>query len=36
VTIDSKHDLPVAANLLRRQFSASAPNRVWSADLTYV
>src|SRR5689334_23072051 len=36
VTTDSKHNLPVAANLLDRQFSAPAPNRLWSADLTYV
>ena len=35
VTTDSKHNLPVAANLLDRQFSAPAPNRLWSADLTY-
>ena len=33
-TTDSKHNLPVAANLLDRQFSAAAPNRLWSADLT--
>jgi len=36
LTTDSKHNLPVAANLLDRQFSAPAPNRLWSADLTYV
>jgi putative transposase len=35
-TTDSKHDLPVAANVLERNFSPEAPNRVWSADLTYV
>jgi transposase InsO family protein len=34
-TTDSKHDLPVAANVLERNFSPEAPNRVWSADLTY-
>jgi len=35
-TTDSKHDLPVAANLLDRNFAPSAPNQAWSADLTYV
>jgi putative transposase len=35
-TTDSKHALPVAANVLGRNFAPSAPNRVWSADLTYV
>jgi transposase InsO family protein len=35
-TTDSKHALPVAPNLLERNFSPSAPNQAWSADLTYV
>lgn len=35
-TTDSKHNLPVAANLLDRNFAPSAPNQAWSADLTYV
>jgi putative transposase len=35
-TTDSKHNLPVAANLLDRNFSPAAPNQAWSADLTYV
>jgi putative transposase len=35
-TTDSKHNLPVAANLLDRNFTPTAPNQVWSADLTYV
>ena len=35
-TTDSKHSLPVAANLLDRQFTAPAPNRVWLADITYI
>jgi putative transposase len=34
-TTDSKHALPVAPNLLERNFSPSAPNQAWSADLTY-
>lgn len=35
-TTDSKHALPVAPNLLERNFSPTAPNQAWSADLTYV
>ncbi len=35
-TTDSKHGLPVAPNLLDRNFQPTAPNRVWTADLTYV
>jgi len=36
VTTDSKHDLPVAGNLLNRQFACDAPNRVWVSDITYI
>lgn len=36
VTTDSKHKLPIAPNLLNRQFSPSAPNQVWVADITYI
>jgi putative transposase len=35
-TTDSKHDLPVAANLLDRQFDVAAPNQAWTSDITYV
>lgn len=35
-TTDSNHDLPVAANLLERNFSPTAPNQVWTSDITYV
>jgi putative transposase len=35
-TTDSKHSLPVAENLLDRNFRPEAPNRVWTADLTYL
>jgi putative transposase len=35
-TTDSRHDLPVAPNLLNRNFVATAPNRVWLADITYI
>lgn len=33
-TTDSEHGLPVATNLLARQFSASAPNERWVGDTT--
>jgi putative transposase len=36
VTTDSRHKLPVAENLLGRQFKASQPNMVWLSDITYV
>jgi len=35
-TTDSRHDLPIAKNLLARDFSPSAPDRVWSSDITYI
>lgn len=35
-TTDSNHNLPVAPNLLNRQFAATAPDRIWSSDITYI
>jgi putative transposase len=35
-TTDSNHDLPIAPNRLDRDFAASAPNRKWVCDLTYI
>lgn len=35
-TTDSDHDLPVAENLLDRQFDPAAPNESWVADITYI
>ena len=35
-TTDSRHDLPIAPNLLDRNFTTAAPNRIWLADITYV
>ena len=35
-TTDSRHGLPVAANVLQRQFSPDAPNTAWVSDLTYI
>ena len=34
-TTDSKHDLPIAANVLDRQFNPVAPNMAFVADITY-
>jgi len=36
VTTNSKHNYPVAENLLNRDFSADYPNEVWLSDITYV
>jgi len=36
VTTDSKHNLPVAPNLLERDFTPKASNRVWTSDITYL
>ena len=36
VTTDSKHHLPVAADLVQRRFEPAAPNLVWSGDITYL
>lgn len=35
-TSDSKHDLPIAENLLNRQFQPARPNTAWVADITYI
>ena len=35
-TTDSRHDLPVAPNLLDRNFAAERPDAVWLADLSYI
>ena len=36
VTTDSNHKLPVAENLLDRQFEVDQPNRAWTSDISYV
>ena len=33
-TTDSRHDLPVAPNLLARNFAADRPDQVWLADVS--
>jgi putative transposase len=35
-TTESKHSLPVAANLLDQNFVADQPNQVWLADISYI
>ena len=35
-TTNSKHDLPVAPNLLQQDFTATAPNQKWVGDITYL
>jgi putative transposase len=34
-TTDSRHDLPIAPNLLNRNFTPAAPNQAWAGDITY-
>jgi putative transposase len=36
VTTESNHDMPVAPNLLSRNFTADAPDKVWVGDITYI
>jgi transposase InsO family protein len=36
VTSKSKHSLPVAENLVKRNFTAAGPNQLWASDITYV
>lgn len=36
VTTDSRHNLPIAPNLLNRNFQPDAPNCVWTSDITYI
>lgn len=35
-TTNSKHNLPVAENILNRDFTADIPNQKWVSDITYV
>lgn len=36
MTTDSSHNLPVAENLLNRNFTATGPNQKWCGDISYV
>jgi putative transposase len=35
-TTDSNHTHPIAPNVLEREFTAEAPNKVWVTDVTYI
>lgn len=35
-TTNSKHNLPVAPNLLDQTFATDKPNKVWVSDITYI
>jgi putative transposase len=35
-TTDSRHNLPVAPNLLERDFAPIGPDQTWSSDITYI
>jgi transposase InsO family protein len=35
-TTDSRHQLPVAPNLLNQQFQVDRPNKIWCGDITYL
>lgn len=36
VTTDSKHDKPIAPNLLNREFTVDTPDTVYVGDITYI
>lgn len=36
VTTNSDHKRPVAPNLVKRNFTADAPDRLWTGDITYI
>jgi putative transposase len=35
-TTNSNHNLPVAENILNREFDAEKPNQKWVSDITYI
>jgi putative transposase len=35
-TTNSRHSLPLAPNVLDRQFAVAAPNQAWVTDITYI
>jgi len=36
VTTESRHSLPIAPNVLARQFERAAPDQAWVTDITYI
>ena len=35
-TTNSRHNLPIAPNLLEQNFKVTAPNTAWVGDITYI
>ncbi len=35
-TTNSKHNFPIAPNLLKKDFRAKTPNEKWVGDITYI
>ena len=35
-TTDSKHNMPVSPNLLKREFNVLQQDRAWVGDITYI
>lgn len=35
-TTDSRHNLPVAENILEQNFKVTEPNKAWVSDITYI
>lgn len=35
-TTDSKHNLPIAPNVVNQNFTVKRPNKIWAADITYI
>ncbi len=36
ITTDSKHNYPIAPNILDRDFTVSGENQVWVSEITYI
>ena len=36
ITTDSSHSMPVAENILNRNFKVDGPNKAWVSDITYI
>ena len=36
ITTNSKHHYPISRDLVNQDFSANAPNQLWTSDITYI
>jgi len=36
ITTNSKHNYPISRDLVNQNFSAMAPNQLWTSDITYI